>query len=95
MASVPEYDRLELRRSRTITGLAVAEPVTVWTKAPEGQMSKNLWVPEIYHIDGKWYIYFSAAREGADFDHRMYVLENASANPLEGEWESGPPPTAE
>ena len=50
-------------------------------------MSKNIWAPEMYNIDGKWYIYFSAAREGSDFDHRMYVLENSSANPLEGEWE--------
>lgn len=87
MASVPEYDRLELRRSQTMTGLAYAEPVTVWEKNESGIMSKNIWAPEIYHIDGKWYIYFSAARADREFDHRMYVLENASANPLEGEWE--------
>lgn len=87
MASVPEYDRLELRRATTMTGLATAEPVTVWEKSESGVMSKNLWAPEIYHIDGKWYIYFSAARADREFDHRMYVLENDSANPLEGEWE--------
>lgn len=87
MASVPEYDRLELRRATTMTGLATAEPVTVWEKSESGIMSKNLWAPEIYHIDGKWYIYFSAARADREFDHRMYVLENDSANPLEGEWE--------
>lgn len=87
MASVPEYDRLELRRSSTITGLAVAEPKVVWEKNESGPMSKNIWAPEIFYIDGKWYIYFSAAKAESEFDHRMYVLENASANPLEGEWE--------
>ena len=87
IASVPEYDRLEVRRASTITSLAYAEPKVVWEKNETGIMSKNIWAPEIYNIDGKWYIYFSAAREGSDFDHRMYVLENSSANPLEGEWE--------
>ena len=53
-------------------------------------MSANIWAPEIHFIDGKWYVYFAAARtsETKDglFDHRMFALENASANPLEGEW---------
>jgi GH43 family beta-xylosidase len=49
-------------------------------------MSANIWAPEIHYIDGKWYIYYAAAREDAIFDHRMYVIENDSANPLEGNW---------
>ncbi|MDF2836811.1 MAG: putative beta-xylosidase [Paenibacillus sp.] len=89
-ASVPEYDRIELRRANTIEGLAGAEPMVAWRKHPTGMMSANIWAPEIHFIDGKWYIYFAAARttETNDglFDHRMFVLENASANPLEGEW---------
>ena len=44
---------------------------------------------EIHYLDGKWYVYFAAhtseTRDGL-FDHRMFVLENVSANPLEGEW---------
>ncbi|MFC5468160.1 family 43 glycosylhydrolase [Cohnella suwonensis] len=89
-ASVPEYDRIEVRRASTIAGLADAEPVTAWRKRPAGMMSANIWAPEIHCIDGKWYIYFAAARttETNDglFDHRMFVLENTAANPLEGEW---------
>jgi GH43 family beta-xylosidase len=61
-ASVPEYDRIELRRSRTIQGLGSAEPVTIWSKYAVGPMSANIWAPEIHYIDGKWYIYFAAAR---------------------------------
>ncbi|PAD79641.1 MULTISPECIES: glycoside hydrolase family 43 protein [Paenibacillus] len=89
-ASVPEYDRIELRRSLTIQGLAEAPAVTVWRKHESGCMSANIWAPELHAVDGKWYIYFAAAhtsdtRDGL-FDHRMFVLENAAENPLEGNW---------
>lgn len=89
-ASVPEYDRIEIRRAETIQGLAAAAPAVVWRKHESGPMSANIWAPEIHHIDGKWYIYFAAARtaETVDglFDHRMFVLENSSPNPLAGMW---------
>ncbi|MEH7480930.1 family 43 glycosylhydrolase [Neobacillus drentensis] len=85
-ASVPEYDRLEVRRAATIQGLGEAEPVVAWRKHEKGPLSANIWAPEIHYIDGKWYIYFAAAREDAIFDHRMYVIENDSENPLEGNW---------
>jgi GH43 family beta-xylosidase len=85
-ASVPEFDLIELRRSETIQGLGEAEPVVAWRKYETGPMSANIWAPELHYIDGKWYIYFAAARADDIFDHRMYVLENDSANPLEGKW---------
>jgi GH43 family beta-xylosidase len=90
-ASVPEYDRIEIRRARTIAGLSTADPIVAWRKYDSGPMSANIWAPEIHYIDNSWYIYFAAARtadtvEGL-FDHRMFVLENRSVNPLEGVWE--------
>ncbi|OKP85416.1 alpha-N-arabinofuranosidase [Paenibacillus helianthi] len=89
-ASVPEYDRIEVRGSRTLEGLTEAQPVVAWRKYASGSLSANIWAPEIHYIAGKWYIYFAAAHttetnEGL-FDHRMYVLENASVSPLEGDW---------
>ena len=89
-ASVPEYDRIEIRRAKTINGLAESPGVTIWRKHDEGMLSANIWAPEIHYIDGKWYVYFAAARttetnEGL-FDHRIFVLENESENPLEGNW---------
>jgi GH43 family beta-xylosidase len=89
-ASVPEYDRIELRRATSIQGLTDTDTKTIWMKHETGLMSANIWAPEIHFIDGKWYVYFAAARtsETKDglFDHRMFVLENSSANPLEGDW---------
>ncbi|MBD8069053.1 family 43 glycosylhydrolase [Bacillus sp. PS06] len=88
--SVPEYDRIEVRRSKTIQGLSEASPCVVWRKHDEGLQSANIWAPEIHFIDGKWYIYYAAAVNDGTiaglYAHRIYVLENASANPLEGEW---------
>jgi GH43 family beta-xylosidase len=90
-ASVPEYDRIEVRRSKTITGIAEAEPVVAWRKHETGPQSALIWAPEIHYINGSWYIYYAAApsKEIVDglFQHRMFVIENKSANPLEGSWE--------
>jgi GH43 family beta-xylosidase len=90
-ASVPEYDTIEVRRSKTIKGIAEAKPVVAWRKHETGPMSSLIWAPELHYINGSWYIYYAAApsKEIVDglFQHRMFVIENKSANPLEGIWE--------
>jgi GH43 family beta-xylosidase len=89
-ASVPEYDRIELRRAKTIAGLPTAEPVNVWLKPNEGPYSDLIWAPEIHFNHGAWYIYFAAApsREIKDnlFQHRVYAIATSAPNPLEGAW---------
>ena len=85
-ASVPEYDRIEIRRSRTIQGLGSAPAVVVWRRQDTGIMSANVWAPEIHFIDGSWYIYFAAAETAARFNHRIYVLQNDSPDPFSGLW---------
>ena len=84
--SVPEYDRIELRRAKNLNELGKASTADVWQKHESGPESKHIWAPELHFIKGKWYIYFAAARVDAPFDHRIYVLENDSENPLEGSW---------
>ncbi len=86
MGTVPEYDRLELRRAQTIAGLATADPKVIWRKHPTGIMGAHIWAPEIHFIDGKWYVYFAAGAAEKIWEIRIYVLENSSPNPLEGEW---------
>lgn len=85
-ATMPEYDRLELRRARALSDLAKAEPKVVWRKHATGPMGAHIWAPELHAIDGKWYIYFAAGEAEKIWNIRIYVLENAAANPLEGEW---------
>ncbi|MEW7313630.1 family 43 glycosylhydrolase [Buttiauxella gaviniae] len=91
IASVPEYDRLEIRRAAKLNELPNAEPVVVWRKPAHGPMSELIWAPELHHIDGKWYIYFAATHtQELDqlnmFQHRMFALECADADPLSGKW---------
>lgn len=87
-ASVPAFDLIELRRSRTIAGLAHAQTRVVWRRHESGEMSLNIWAPEIHFLQGKWYIYFAAAQADADdagcYDHRTYILECESDDPMEG-----------
>lgn len=85
-ATVPNWDYLELRRATTIEGLRTAEPKTIWKRHEHGPMGGFIWAPEIHFIDGKWFIYFSAGNAENKWKIRLYVLENDSADPLEGEW---------
>ncbi|BCX49835.1 glycosyl hydrolase family 43 [Haloferula helveola] len=85
-ATVPEYDRIELRRAKTIGGLSKASPETVWRKHDKGAMGAHIWAPEIHHIDGRWYLYFTAAPAEHVWDIRPHVMECAGPNPLTGKW---------
>ncbi|MEV8441803.1 family 43 glycosylhydrolase [Actinosynnema sp. NPDC051121] len=85
-ATAPEYDRIVLRRATTIQGLATAPESVIWRKHSSGEMGAHIWAPEIHFINGKWYVYFAAGRTDDIWRIRPYVLENGSANPLDGTW---------
>lgn len=85
-ASVPEYDRIILRRSRTLLGLKDENEVTVWRKHEKGVMSIHIWAPELHYIDGKWYIYFAAGDVDDIWAIRPYVLECEDEDPMTGTW---------
>ncbi|GAA2425897.1 glycoside hydrolase family 43 protein [Streptomyces glaucus] len=85
-ATAPEYDRIILRRSRTLNGLATAAESVIWRKHATGAMGAHIWAPEIHRVDGKWYIYFAAAPAESVWDIRIWVLENAHPNPFRGAW---------
>lgn len=67
-----------------ITDMAHSTCKEVWVpKDPSN--SHNLWNPEIRNINGKWYIYF-AADDGNTDNHQIYVIENDSPDPMQGEF---------
>jgi GH43 family beta-xylosidase len=76
---------LTIWKTRDITDLKDAEKKVVWTPPPTGRDSHDIWAPELHLIAGKWYIYF-AADAGSNQSHRIFVLENSSADPLAGDW---------
>ncbi|MFG1837009.1 family 43 glycosylhydrolase [Micromonospora sp. NPDC049175] len=85
-ATVPQYDRIVLRRATTLQGLATAAETTIWSRHTSGEMGAHIWAPEIHFINNRWYVYFAAGRTDDVWRIRMYALENASANPLTGSW---------
>lgn len=85
-ATVPEYNRIEIRRAKTVEGLKDADPKVIWRKHDSGPMGSHIWAPEIHYINDKWFIYFAAGGAKDIWAIRMYVLENDSANPLTGKW---------
>jgi GH43 family beta-xylosidase len=94
-ASVPEYDRIELRSSETVGGLAAAKPRAVWSKHAGGPMSYHIWAPELHLIDGVWHIYFAAGEAGNIWEIRPYALR-CGGEPMTGAWtECGPMQAAE
>lgn len=77
--------RLVIWKTKNLQDLATAEKKTIYVP-PAGQAySKEIWAPELHYLNNKWYMYF-AADNGDNNNHRMYVVENASEDPMKGEW---------
>jgi GH43 family beta-xylosidase len=86
-ATCPEYDRIELRRARSLEGLGSAAPAVIWRKQKRMLVEdQNLWAPELHFLDGKWFIYYAAGTSLAPYDVRIRAIENDSADPMRGEW---------
>ncbi len=78
-------NKLVIWKTKSLSHLKNAESKTIWEPPSGTDYSKDIWAPEIHRINGKWYVYF-AADDGRNETHRMYALENSSADPFLGEW---------
>lgn len=72
-------NRIDLRTSRTLEGLRVETPTTVWRAPERGPCSRDIWAPEFHLLEGRWYLYFTATDENrTDANRRVYVLRSDS-----------------
>ena len=78
-------NKLVIWKTKNLADLETAPSKTIWIPPAGTMYSKQIWAPEIHFIQQKWYVYF-AADDGRNENHRMYVLENASTDPMQGEW---------
>lgn len=78
-------NKIGLRKTTSMSLLSTATETVVWTPPTGTAYSSNIWAPELHFLSGKWYLYF-AANDGTGDSHRMYVLENANADPMTGTW---------
>ncbi len=85
--SIPQYDGIELRRSKTLDGLLTANSHVVWKRHFDGPQSGYIWAPEIHFINGAWYIYYTASGRDDIWAIRPYVMICRDENPIIGKWE--------
>ena len=85
-ATVPSYDKIVLRRADSLAELPEAEEVELWHKHESGVQSEHVWAPELYYLDGKWYIYYSASDKDDIWALRPYVLMCEDEDPITGKW---------
>jgi len=78
-------DNLTIWKTRSLPELKNAEKKVVWRPPASGPYSHEIWAPELHFFNGKWYVYF-AADAGTNQSHRLWVIENTSDDPLQGEW---------
>ncbi|TGE29171.1 glycoside hydrolase family 43 protein [Hymenobacter metallicola] len=78
---------LTIWKTAKMSDLPATAGRVVWTPPAQGPASGNLWAPELFHLDGKWYLYYSAGPAGTNLgQQRTWVLENSAADPTTGTW---------
>lgn len=81
------YDRIILRRSKTIKGLADAEEKTIWDAKNSKTSFRFIWAPEIHEINGKWYVLFAASSsENNVWDIDCHIIMSNGNDPYNNEW---------
>nr|MCR4744000.1 family 43 glycosylhydrolase [Lachnospiraceae bacterium] len=58
------YDRISLRRAKTIEGLAEAEEHVIWWHHTDGTAPRyHIWAPELHKVGNKWVVYFAGSED--------------------------------
>ena len=81
------YDRVILRRARTIDGLKNAEEKTIWDEKDSETSFRFMWAPEIHEINGKWYVLFAASgSENNVWDIDCHIIMCEGNDPYNDKW---------
>lgn len=82
------YDRVILRRAKTIDGLREAKEITIWDEKDSDSTYRFIWAPEMHKIGGVWYIYYAGSDKA---DNRWAincrVLRCTGDDPYSDKWE--------
>ena len=74
---------VSLKRAKTLEGLKQTNLQKIFGPGRPGAQQGNYWAPELFRLNGIWYIYYSASQQGDDIKTmRTYVLENTTNDPM-------------
>lgn len=79
------YDRLVLRRAKTISELSDAEEVTIWDEKESDTLGRFIWAPELHKIGDSWYFISTAGQHGGSgtsFDIRPFMIKCNDASDM-------------
>lgn len=99
-----QYDRVVLRRARTLEGLQNRKnQVTIWKAGNQGFQDngseekrgfRNIWAPEIHRVGSNWVIYFTESHSSNAFNIFCHALVlDGSRDPYETALTSGSEPS--
>ncbi len=81
------YDRIILRRAKSIDSLANAEEKVIWHEKNSSTAFRFIWAPEIHKIGGKWYVLFAASgSENNVWDIDCHIIMCGGDDPYNDEW---------
>lgn len=81
------YDRIILRRAKTIDALADAEEISIWDEKDSELSHRFIWAPEIHEINGKWYVLFAASSSADNvWDIDCHIIKCNGNNPYTDSW---------
>lgn len=72
-----------LHRSRKLADLFTGDDALVVYSTGK-EVLESMWAPEMYFINGKWYIYSSGKIDREDDTKRLFVLESETSDPFGG-----------
>ena len=81
------YDRVILRRARTIDGLKNAEEKTIWDEKDSETSFRFICAPEMHEINSKWYVLFAASgSENNVWDIDCHIIMCEGNDPYNDKW---------
>ncbi|MFE9748053.1 family 43 glycosylhydrolase [Saccharothrix saharensis] len=83
LATTTWNSTITMRRSRTLAGLSTAADQVVFNLSrPNGCC--NMWAPEFFLLNGRWYLYYVAGQNVSDYNptQRLHVLESSGTDPM-------------
>ncbi|ROP35500.1 family 43 glycosylhydrolase [Saccharothrix texasensis] len=83
LATTTWNSTITMRRSTTLAGLSTASDQVVFNLTRSNGCC-NMWAPEFFLLNGRWYLYYVAGQNVSDYNptQRLHVLESSGSDPM-------------